>query len=38
MAYFGVDSHVRIEELTLKFRHQIRAKGKSSPSEIKKVF
>jgi Ca2+-binding EF-hand superfamily protein len=37
MAYFGVDSQVRIEELNLKFRGNIRAKNGNLTS-LKDIF
>ena len=37
MAYFGVDSQVRIEELNLKFRGNIRAK-QGNLTYLKEMF
>ena len=38
MAYFGVDTQVRIEELNLSFKNIIRQKGKDGLSDLRKVF
>ena len=37
MAYFGVDSQIRIEELNLKFRDNIRAKN-GNLTCLKEIF
>lgn len=38
MAYFGVDRVARIEELSLQFNCQIRARGKGGPNNLKEIF
>jgi len=38
MAYFGVDTQVRIDELNLSFKNIIRQKGQSGISNLRAVF
>ena len=38
MAYFGIDSKVRIEELHMKFKQHIRHSGKGGTASLKEQF
>lgn len=38
MAYFGVDSQVRIEELNHQFKNILRQKGANSVQKLKEIF
>lgn len=37
MAFFGVDMQIRIEELILNFRNQIRTRGGSGLHDLRKI-